>query len=244
MYKRQELRDLPKLRGELVRLRQDSEELSRVEDTASRSELVARDLVERVSALKDQFEISPEFWIPELGLVTEEDWIVAATGNMDSEIGLRRAMSRIRGIAENRFGEMAGSALKGYWEAHNQQFPNDIQELTEFFDDPLDKTILDRWTIADSKTVESVQLGTDFILTQKEPVDGVFDTRLVIGPQGRGITSFHSDRTSEVLAALSRAYQADHGGLAPSDPLDLEPYIRNPAEQKAFDDWRLSHSPE
>ena len=52
---RGELRGLPKLRGELAQLRQDSEELSRIEDTASRSELVARDLVERVSALKDQF---------------------------------------------------------------------------------------------------------------------------------------------------------------------------------------------
>ena len=241
---RGELVDLPKLRGELAQLRKDSEEFSRREEVASPGESTARDLVDRVSALKDQFEISPESWIPELALVTEEDWIVAATGNMDSEIGLRRAMSRIRGIAENRFGELAGSALKDYWESHDKQFPDDVEELTEFFDDPVDKAILDRWTIADSESVRSVQLGTDFILTQKEAIDEVFDARLVIGPQGRGSTNFRSDRTSEIFWELSRAYQADHGGMRPSDPLDLEPYVRTSAEQKAIDDWRLARSPE
>ena len=191
--------------------------------------------------LKEQFDAAPDSWIPELNLVTEEDWILAASGPLDSNANIRRAMSRIRGIGEGRFGGHLSTALKHYADVHDGRFPAELRDLDEFLDGDLDRSLLDRWTILDSAEIESVKLGTDFVITQKAPVDDVFDQRHVIGPGGRGSTDFLSDQIQQHFRALSEAFRSDHGSW-PRDPSDLLPYVQTEEQRTAFEKWQLANS--
>ena len=239
---RGELSELPKLRGELAKLRSDSKKMASLDTTPSSGGAAARDLIERVSALKDQFDVSPEAWIPELELVTEEDWIIAASGKIDSDVGIRRAMSRIRSIGEGRFAELASEALRSYLETSNDEYPVDMSELAGLFEDDVNAAVLDRWMIAESDVVPNVRMGDDYIITQKEPVDDLFDQRHVIGSNGRGSTDFFSSASEEVFSELSQIYQDSNNGQRPNSPSELLPYVRTPEDQKVFDNWLLKNS--
>ena len=239
---RGELSELPKLRGELTRLRGDSKKLAQLESAPSGDGAAAKNLIERVSALKDQFDVSPEAWIPELELVTEEDWIIAASGKIDSEAGIRRAMSRIRSIGEGRFAGLASEALRAYMENHNDQFPTEMSDLSGVIEGGVNDAVLDRWMIADSDLVKNVQMGDDYIITQKEPVDDLFDQRHVIGPNGRGSTDFFYSESEGVFLELSQIYQDSNNGERPKSPSELLPYVRAPEEQEVFDKWLLRES--
>jgi len=239
---RGDLTELPKLRGELARLRDDSKKLAQLEAASSSDGTAARNLIERVSALKDQFDVSPEAWIPELELVTEEDWIIAASGKIDSEAGIRRAMSRIRSIGEERFAGLVFKASRTYMENHNDQFPSEMSELAGFFEGDVNDAVLDRWMIADSDLVKNVQMGEDYIITQKAPVDDLFDQRYVVGPNGWGSTDFFSSTSEEVFLELSQIYQDSNNGEQPKSPSELLPYVRTPEEQEVFDKWLLKNS--
>ncbi len=187
-----ELKELPRMRGELVRLRAESAELAGLKGQAPAGTLSANRLARQANALKDGFVASPEAWIPELDLVTEEDWILAALGADDSEDHLRQAMSRIRARAEALTAGHLQSALAEFGEAYGGRFPEQLDELRGHLPADIGPAILARWQVAPSDLVENVRMGGDFIVTQRQPVDADFDTRYVVGPHGRGSTGYRS----------------------------------------------------
>ena len=91
-------------------------------------------------------------------------------------------MSSARGNAELRVLDILHGALRQYGQANNGQFPSALSQLSPFFRSPVEDAILDRYEIvrADS-LVSELQHGEDWVITQKAPVDEVWDARLTAG---------------------------------------------------------------
>jgi hypothetical protein len=117
-------------------------------------------------------------------------------------------------------------------EANNGRFPTDFSQLQPFFKSQVDEAILQRWEIAPASTIKSLRLGGDVVITQKAPVDDVYDTRFGIGPHGFGSTDFLSSLTRDALAPLNQAFSAANNGRFPENLSQLFPYVSTP-EQKA-----------
>jgi hypothetical protein len=134
-------------------------------------------------------------------------------------------------------------ALKGFMLSNNSQFPTDLAQLQPYFASPMDPAILDRWQIAPGKAVPSVGVG-DMIITQKAPVDDVFDMRLVIGSGGgSGSTGFFPQKeVNQLMRTVYEGYRAAHNGEYPADPAELQPYISTPEQQAALEKLILRHS--
>jgi hypothetical protein len=183
-------------------------------------------------------EKTPNAKIPELQLVTEQDWLNAAKGELNTDADYRRALSAVRGAGEAKIGAMMQKALRGYMQANNKQVPTDIGQLQSYFDAPVDDAILQRWEIAPAKTVSNLRMGGDIIITQKAPVDDVFDMRVGIGPNGYGNTDF----LQAAMTPVWEAYQAAHNGQWPDNISLVEPYITTPEQRAAFDKLMLRNS--
>jgi RNA polymerase sigma factor (sigma-70 family) len=216
--------ELLKLRSEVTRLRADSNDPA---DTA------AKGLLARVNKLKQRLQETPDARIPELQLLTEQDWLKAASGNLETDADYRRALAALRSAAENRFGSMLQPALKRYAQANDGHFPTDLAQLQPSFDSPVDDAMLQRWNIVAAKTVPNVQVGGDWIITQKAPVDDVFDTRFVIGPNGSGSTDFLSSEIGNTMIPVVKAFSAANNGKEPTDVSQLLPYGTTPDQQAA-----------
>ena len=225
--------ELLKLRGEVARLRNEANDPT---------DASAKALVAKMNRLKQRLAETPNAKIPELQFVTEQDWLNAANGKLDTEADYRRALASLRSAGESKVGSMLKKALTGYMRGNNGQMPTDLAQLQPYFDSPVDDDILQRWEIASAATVKSLGLGGDVIITQKAPVDDVFDTRYGIGPVGFGSTDFLSREVAPTMNPVWEAFKAAHNGQWPDDVSQLLPYATTPEQQAALQKLMLKNS--
>jgi len=214
---------LLKLRAEVVRLRGLA---------GSPTEVEANALSAKVGKLKQRLEKFPEAKIPELQLLSEEDWLFAAKGKLDTDADYRRALAALRNAAGDKFVGLISPAVNQFAKANNGQFPTDLSQLGSFLNTPMDDSIMQRWEVAPAQTVKNVSVGGDFIITQKAaPVDDLFDSRFVIGVGGYGSTDYLSADAGEALTPVYQAYNAANSGQTFTDPAQLLPYATTPDQQ-------------
>jgi RNA polymerase sigma factor (sigma-70 family) len=217
--------ELLKLRGEMTRLRAEAND---------QTDVSAKALVDKMNKLKQRLAETPDAKIPELQFLTDQDWINAANGRLDNEAAYRRALSTLRKAVEGKFATMLNRAVIGYMKNNGGQMPADLAQLQPYFDSPVDDAILQRWEIAPANTVPGLMVGGNSIITQKAPVDDIFDTRYGIGPDGFGSVAFLSSVLGDTLAPVNEAYMAAHNGQAGATSVQLLPYATTPEQQAAI----------
>jgi hypothetical protein len=218
--------------AELLKLRGDVAQLQNEANDAT--EKAARALMAKVNNLKQRLEETPNAKIPELQFLTDQDWINAANGRLDNEAAYRRALSTLRKAVEGKFATMLNRAVIGYMKNNGGQMPADLAQLQPYFDSPVDDAILQRWEIAPANTVPGLMVGGNSIITQKAPVDDIFDTRYGIGPDGFGSVAFLSSVLGDTLAPVNEAYMAAHDGQVGATSVQLLPYATTPEQQAAI----------
>jgi len=229
--------ELPRLRDELAQFKANTE--------TNAVQLAAKSWLERVAELKQRMEQTPNAKIPELQFVTEQDWLNAARGELKTDVDFRRAMSAIRNAGESKVASIIRKAVNGYQRNNNRQFPTDLSQLQPYFDSPIDDAILQRWGIVTQKDAGFLFVGgnSNMAVTQKAPVDDLFDMRMVIGLDGGvGSTDFLSSMTREVMAPVYEAYRTAHNGESPDHIPDLEPYATTPEQRAALEKLILRQS--
>jgi RNA polymerase sigma factor (sigma-70 family) len=241
---RRETAELPKLRGQLARLQHDSMELAKLKGVGNgtnsdSAELTAASWLARADQLRQALQRSPEKSIPEIQLLTQQDWLDAAKDKLETDEDYRKAMGHLRNAAEDKVAGLVQPALEQYLKANDGKFPTDLSQLQDYLKTPLDPAILQRFGIFPSGAVPNVGMGGDWIITQKTFVDPDYDTHFVIGPNGRGTTSYKQTPLDALMPAL-QAFSAANGGQTPTDPSQLQPYVSTPDQQRALQNWRQS----
>jgi RNA polymerase sigma factor (sigma-70 family) len=236
--------DLAKLRAKLAQLEIDSRDFSKLKSTIADDKTLTSVVSwkQRVDQLRTRLDQTPESRIPELQLVTEEDWLNAARGKLETDTDYRRALSTLRGAGESKFAQMLHKALKTYLKQNGDAVPAELSQLKPFLPPNTDDALLQRWEIAPAATIKSLGLGGDTIITERSAVDDVFDLRYGIGPFGMGTTDFLSSETREIINPLWKAFSADHNGHDPDEVAQLMPYASTPEQQAAIQKMVLKHN--
>jgi hypothetical protein len=144
---------------------------------AEATQSVAKEWLDRVTQLKQRMEQTLNAKIPELQLLTEEDWLNAAKDNLECDQDYRRALGALRDAAIGKFVAAAQPALKHYLADNNGQFPTALSQLKPYFESPVDQAILDRYEIITSESYPYQQFQGEWIIVLKAPVDEPFDAR-------------------------------------------------------------------
>jgi len=245
---RRDLSELPRLRGEVSRLRQETKtradgNVLQANDPALSEAVFWKG---RVAKLMERLKQTPSAGIPELQFLTEQDWLNAAREDLVTDQDYRRALSSLRHAGENKFVADLQSVLKQYIDANQGQFPTAMPQLRPYFKETVEDALLERYEIIPAAQMPSLVMGGDWIITQKTAIDPEFDARWGIGPNGYGTSgsSSASDAWSGRDLALSaaikelspalEAYRADHEGKEPSDPAQIQPYLSPPAQIAAM----------
>jgi RNA polymerase sigma factor (sigma-70 family) len=231
------------LRSQLAALEGDSQELAQMkaEDAASAKDPAQTALglwLNRVDRLKQRLKQMPLAQIPEMQFLTDEDWLKAAQGNLDTDGDYRRALSDLRTAGESKFSGMLQPALQSYMNANNQQFPTNLSQLQSYFNPPVDPAILQRYSVLPASTVPNVTMGGDWIITQTAAVDADYDSRVVIGPNGYGASGQGFlppiESLMPIVNPVMKAYSAANNGGQPTDLSQLLPYATTPEQQAAL----------
>lgn len=226
--------ELLKLRGEVARLRQASAQSAQ---TDSRVELM-KSWLAREDKLKQSVEQFPDKAIPELQLLSENQWLNAAMdAKFDTDKATRQTLANLRGTAENDFALILKDGLSKYMKDSNGQFPTDLSQLQSYFTTHVDGAMLSRWEIVPQSALPNNQMGGDWVITEKAPVDPDLDNRWAIGQHGYGSSSYQPPDLSAALATIDpamKAYAAANDGKQPTDPSQILPYLSTPEQQAAY----------
>lgn len=226
--------ELLKLRGEVARLRQASAQSAQ---TDSRVELM-KSWLAREDKLKQSVEQFPDKAIPELQLLSENQWLNAAMdAKFDTDKATRQTLANLRRTAENDFALILKDGLSKYMKDSNGQFPTDLSQLQSYFTTHVDGAMLSRWEIVPQSALPNNQMGGDWVITEKAPVDPDLDNRWAIGQHGYGSSSYQPPDLSAALATIDpamKAYAAANDGKQPTDPSQILPYLSTPEQQAAY----------
>ena len=199
------------------------------------ADIAAKDLVARVNKLKQRLEQTPKAKIPELQLLDEQDWLTACRGwNLDSENGVREALSGLRGIAAQKFSNLTQGALAKFAKANDKPFPTDLSQLQPYFDSPVDAAILQRWEILPAGATIPGIGNEGPLVTQKAPVDDLLDRRWAVGLWGSACTDYLTSEIQEVMKPVYQAYSAANNGVYSSDPSEYLPFATSSEQQAAI----------
>jgi hypothetical protein len=234
--------ELPKLRAEVTRLKAEVQATSSLNHTNETASLAAKNWLNRLTLLKDAVSRRPEANVPELRLLNEEDWLSAVKDpKLETEKDFRRAMSQLRATAQNRFAGIALSALSKFQKENKAALPTDMLQLQPYLsNNNVDAEVLQRFAVLPASEVDNVKMGGEWIISQAAPIDSEFDMRIVIGPSGYGSTSWNNPKPPskedlELLKPALNAFNAENGGIEPSDPGALKPFLKTKQEHEAYE---------
>ena len=182
------VQEMDQLRGRIHRLRDRLQDAAKEEEDGhdNYTALLADEMPRRkarVTRLKQWLEEMPEEKIPELKFLSEDDWIAGVDDPLVTDEDYRYAMYPLRADADWEFARRAFPALQQYVQVNNGQFPTDLSQLKPYFESPIDDAILQRYEIVPTKSMVSslAELGGDWLITEKAPVNKELDLRTAIG---------------------------------------------------------------
>jgi RNA polymerase sigma factor (sigma-70 family) len=179
--------ELLKLRREVARLRADAQQLaqSKAQKTSDPLEAAAKDLLGKEELLKKNLEQMPDRNIPELQYLRADIWArVAQTARLDTDAGVREALSQLRDIAKQTAAPRMGKALQQYVQANNGELPSEVSQLKPYFETPVDEALLARYEMIKTGKMADLQPG-EMVVGEKAPVDDDYDSLQQIGLNGR-----------------------------------------------------------
>jgi len=227
--------ELLKLRGEVARLREENAK----PPTADARRNLLKSWLEREDQLKQVVKQNPDKTIPELGLLSEQDWLNAAKdAKFSSADEVRHTLADLRHSAENTFASLASAAVQKYMGANNGQFPSALSDLLPYFEGSMDAAILERWQILPQSALPQQHMGGDYVITEKGAVDPDLDPRWAIGPGSYGNSSatWDPDLNGAIatMQTVEKAYAAANNDRTPTDPAQIVPYLTTPEQQAAY----------
>ncbi|EEF62869.1 RNA polymerase, sigma-24 subunit, ECF subfamily [Pedosphaera parvula Ellin514] len=229
--------DLPRLRGEVTRMRRDLKELAE-SNTAGNDPFVQRALKWKANEarLRQLFDDRPNQRIPEMELLSEDAWLdLARDEDLESESGIRKTLSEVRRYARNIFVNDLSDALEKYAEQNNGSLPTDILQLKTYFKKPVDDALLQPYKLLQTGKVSDMK--GQWAITDTV-VDAEYDTPWGIGPGSFGPMRGSSEAVATLSSKLNSAikeFSDANNGKTPGELEQLIPYVKTAAQSNALE---------
>jgi hypothetical protein len=189
---RQTAAEVPRLRGEVSRLRAAEQQTapSQRAGVDMNSPAIQHFLAmkSRADEIARHLEQRPDKNIPELKLLNDVDWLsVTREARLDTDEDIRKTLSLLRRLAKNHL--PMGRALNDFIRANQGQLPTDLSQLKPYFnaalgDAPLSEptlsAIFERYTLLRTGNVNDFPPDAS-IIVEKAPVDKEYDSRAKFG---------------------------------------------------------------
>ena len=234
--------ELPKLRGEVARLRENTRVPAQnkpAADTAANDpalDSAFKTWAVRATRLRQRLDQSPDMRIPEMQFLTDKNWFDAIKDlkQLDTDDDFRRAFSKLRNIAKNEFGNVLQKALREYTDANNGQLPQDLAQLKPFFTQPVDDAVLQRYQLLRTGAVADVPRSEYLIADIAPLVDEEHDASYRFSLNGTN--SRIGGATEDAIQEAGMQFAAANNGLLPTNPSQLAAYLKKPIDPKKIQD--------
>lgn len=186
----------------------------------------------RLGTLKQTLADHPELGIPELQLLTEEEWFnaarnyqskigVSATEGIHSEPDVPASLVFLRDTAQRSLMDKVMQAVEKYRRKNSDALPEGLDPLGPLLPAALSPAMLARYDL-------SIE-GDRFVLAEK-PSAAIDPNRLAVyefdnrPSMHRSFLEFETPLARQMHEA-ARRFSADHAGANPTEPAQLAPFL-------------------
>lgn len=186
----------------------------------------------RVKQLRQLSAAHPDRQIPEMGLLTDDDWLqVARQASFDTDDQRRQAFARLRTAAKRKFVAQLSAALPKFTKTFEGKLPATSLELAPYLEPPADAAMLQRYGVTQTGPVTAANRSA-WVMRELAPVDEDYDTRHTVNSGGgSGSSSAPAAWIEDFQPRMSRAFKAyadAHQGAQPSGIAQAVPFITPP----------------
>ncbi len=186
----------------------------------------------RVKQLRQLSAAHPDRQIPEMGLLTDDDWLqVARQASFDTDDQRRQAFASLRTAAKRKFVAQLSAALPKFTKAFDGKLPATSLELAPYLEPPADAAMLQRYGMTQTGPATAADRSA-WVMRELAPVDEDYDTRHTVNSGGgSGSSSAPAAWIEDFQQRMSRAFKAyadAHQGAQPSGIAQAVPFIAPP----------------
>lgn len=188
----------------------------------------------REKRLREMVKEQPDQCIPELQLLTDDDWLrVARDARLDTPEHRRRALATLRDAAKRHFQLRLSKAFAAFLRKSNGELPTSTFALAPYFDTPPDLAMLARYAVVATQATKDNPFMSK-VIEEKTPIDADYDSRFSIARNSAAMTyqapeAWIPDFEERNRAAWT-AYRQSHPGLDPENRSELLPYFDPPLD--------------
>lgn len=216
--------ELLKLRGEVAQLHNEA---------SDPTENTARAIANKVAWLKQRLEQMPAKKIPELQLLTEKDWAdVVWDADLNTDDGIREALSKLRDRAESMFLDRMHPAFRKYLAANNDTLPTGLAELKPYFDVPVDDAMFERYQLLQNGKPNT---SADLVKLAAPYADEDYDSDHHMSLDGQGGSRFN--KVQQAVETAARDFSADNNSQVPDNPSQITPYLKATIDAATVDKY-------
>lgn len=179
----------------------------------------------RVNSLAAYLKNHPEKRIPQMDLLSDQEWLDVTKGDLESEADFREALGKLRGIARQKTAKEIGRALKSTITANGGRAPTDPQELAAHLPAGFNLEILRQLSANPSGEIaglKSLSSQPQFVLLDTA-VD-LWDATLFYSTDGTyGMRSAGAPGQHHIIKAIAD-FTASHG----SPPTNVSQLLQDP----------------
>lgn len=176
----------------------------------------------RIARIRQLAYERPDLTIPEMRLLTDDDWHSVADGDA-GQLEPEKLLGRLRMRAKNTFGNHLRTALNDFAAARAGEFPRSLADLQPFLPEGTDPAMLQRYAVVRPLLSDSrSSLSPSVIVERPSDLD---DTHLAISRQG---FSFGPFNLRDHAARAARDYAAANPGAPVATGAALLPYFDPP----------------
>jgi RNA polymerase sigma factor (sigma-70 family) len=206
----------------------DAAELLQLRGEVGRLRLAMNDLpAARIARLKEKLAAMPDKQIPELKFLTAKDWTNAVwNADLDTDDGVRLALSKLRDESVDTFLALTRKALKQYLAANNNVLPADLLPLKPYYDPPVTDDMLQRYAFMQTGTISANH--SDSVVRKAVYADPDYDSNQEMSLNGGGGGSWNHYRDAIYNATMD--YVLANNGQTPDDPSQIAAYLKRPVD--------------
>ncbi|HKQ39455.1 MAG TPA: hypothetical protein VJ063_15365, partial [Verrucomicrobiae bacterium] len=228
--------ELLKLRSEVGRLREENRELAQLKsgrrEIANDSSFNAtlQTLAVRATQIQEGLKQMPRQTIPELQLLTPQDWLRTAgdVKRLETEEDLRKAFSELRARAKGIFGNNLRNALRQFVDNNNGMLPSDLSQLQPYLNPAVDPAMIERYELVQSGKLSDVGRSAMLVAETAPAVDDEYDTQIQFSFNGTNTRSVN--KIDDMLERAANAYANANNGLLPQNPSQMDGYLTGPVD--------------
>lgn len=132
----------------------------------------------RLRGLRNILTQRPELGIPELNLLSDREWLLAAKdAQLDTPENVRKSLAELRGLAKGKFTGYLSIALRKFLAASGGQLPLTVDGLAPYFDEPVAPAIFPRYELLRTGSVNDLPDKRVTVIREKTSVDEDYDGR-------------------------------------------------------------------